>query len=276
MLKRNIKTMLLMKRIRMEKPEETWVNIGMLGWGRYSNVLHVTKKGESDKYAMKIPKNYSFHAIIDMEISIHSKLSHPNILKYIASFSYRSDCRTGDMTKISPGPGIPKCIILEKAAPINVKTFSAAEIPKFAKDILNALIYLQSTNVLHRDIKPENVLQVDGTYKLADFGLSIRLKTPPKFITHIGTPFYQPLECLEHPHVHSFSSETWSVGVMVFMLEYGFVDPFPVNSMYELIEYLKNIEEKLPLKGRLSDDFVRDALFKRLDTESLFVHSYLL
>lgn len=44
---------------------------------------------------------------------------------------------------------------------------------KFAKQMVDALVYLQRKNIMHKDIKCENILlDNEGTLKLCDFGCS--------------------------------------------------------------------------------------------------------
>jgi len=69
----------------------------------------------------------------------------------------------------------------------------------YASNIILALNYLHSINVLYRDLKPENILVCqDGYLKIADFGLSKIMNAQEQSDMRIcGTPDYMPPEVLQ-------------------------------------------------------------------------------
>lgn len=61
------------------------------------------------------------------------------------------------------------------------KRFTEKEVMFYVAEIIDALEYLHSKQILYRDLKPENVLvSRDGHIKLADFGLSKRVSLESK------------------------------------------------------------------------------------------------
>lgn len=44
-----------------------------------------------------------------------------------------------------------------------------------------ALAYMHRHGYFHRDLKPENLLEMNGTIKLADFGLVREIRAKPPF-----------------------------------------------------------------------------------------------
>ena len=99
----------------------------------------------------------------------------------------------------------------------------------FFQEIIDALTYLHSQNIVHRDVKPENILlQTFGntlTCKLIDFGIS-RTYTLDKLITTpCGTASYAPPEMHRGEEYYGLLSDVWSAGVLLYAMAFGYL-PF--------------------------------------------------
>ncbi|QDT11779.1 serine/threonine-protein kinase [Stieleria marina] len=94
--------------------------------------------------------------------------------------------------------------------------------------LCDALQYAHDKGVVHRDIKPENILMsVDGTIKVADFGLSRILdsESPQQSLTGthqiMGTPRYMAPEQLEGMHNVDHRADIYSLGVVIYEMLTG-------------------------------------------------------
>ena len=76
-------------------------------------------------------------------------------------------------------------------------------------------------NIMHRDIKPDNILlSPNGDVALTDFNCAFcyNLKIPYKScLTYdsAGTARYMAPECFEHDSSSSWSSDIWSLGLVI-------------------------------------------------------------
>ena len=99
----------------------------------------------------------------------------------------------------------------------------------FFQEIIDALTYLHSQNIVHRDVKPENILLESFgktmTCKLIDFGIS-RTYTLDKLIsTPCGTASYAPPEMHRGEEYYGLLSDVWSAGVLLYAMVFGYL-PF--------------------------------------------------
>lgn len=81
--------------------------------------------------------------------------------------------------------------------------------------ILRALLFLHSANVIHRDIKPSNILiNEDCIIKLCDFGLSRNLDNNDNLALteYVVTRYYRAPEVMLCSHQYSKSIDIWSAG----------------------------------------------------------------
>ncbi len=69
------------------------------------------------------------------------------------------------------------------------KIFSEEELRKIIKMILEAILHLNSLNIMHRDIKPSNILFRDNSDSivLIDFGLATFIKSNDIIFKRCGT-----------------------------------------------------------------------------------------
>lgn len=80
--------------------------------------------------------------------------------------------------------------------------------------ILRALEYIHSRNIIYRDLKPKNIIIMDMKAKLMDFGLSSHIKDIEGIIS--GTIPYMSPETLRAEY--SFSTDIFSLGILFFEL----------------------------------------------------------
>ena len=101
------------------------------------------------------------------------------------------------------------------------KTFSEMQTKFFISNMLLALEYIHSQNIIHRDIKPENlVLESTGYLRITDFGVA-KINEIDNSSETSGTPGYMAPEVILVQN-HSFPSDFFALGVIgyEFMLGY--------------------------------------------------------
>uniref|UniRef100_A0A914VZJ9 Protein kinase domain-containing protein n=1 Tax=Plectus sambesii TaxID=2011161 RepID=A0A914VZJ9_9BILA len=110
----------------------------------------------------------------------------------------------------------------------------------FALQIARAMQFLTAMNVMHRDIAVRNVLlKLDYTLKVADFGLSRKLKENDDayYVGNMGTAL--PIRYIAPESLKSgrfaITSEYWSFGVVVWEL-FTFAEQQPYSAEFDKYE----------------------------------------
>jgi calcium-dependent protein kinase len=178
------------------------------------------------------------------EIGILKKLDHPNIMKIYeiieSPYAFFIVCEplTGGslMEKIlglkyDPSKNVSnrKEYVNQISLKIKSKDFGIDEetAKKYMKDILYALSYCHSQNIVHNDIKPDNfVFENDSEtpkLKLIDFGIANHdpSETDEENIGQIHYRAPETFENLIYGHesgISTYKSDVWGAGIIMFIL----------------------------------------------------------
>jgi len=125
--------------------------------------------------------------------------------------------------------------------------FQENEARFFIAEVVLAIEYIHSLNVLYRDLKPENILIADdGHVRLADFGLAKEglTKADAKTKTFAGSPAYLPPEIFEKQGV-SKPADIYQMGVVLYELLVG-VPPFYTDKINRLYKNIQKAQLSIP------------------------------
>ncbi|KAF8929539.1 hypothetical protein BGZ58_008873 [Dissophora ornata] len=246
----------------------------VLGVGTFATVKEIILKSTGKSYALKIilKKTLQGKSSIETEISVLSKVRHPNCVSLLELFETEEAVYL--VTDLAEG-GELFDQLLKKGF------YGEGDAARLVHQILLGVEYLHSMGVVHRDLKPENLLFEDKSENsrlmITDFGLSkVLTGGNDVLMTACGTPGYVAPEVLEQIG-HGKPVDMWSVGVIAYTLLCGYT-PFwgeDQPSLFESIisgeyeyeeEYWKDIS---PLAKSFIDTLLRPADQRPTATQAL-------
>ncbi len=197
--------------------------IELIGAGGMGAVYKARQSGLDRLVALKIlPEEFGhdvkFALRFTREARTLARLSHPNIVS-VYEFGHIEDTYYFLMEFVD-GSTLRDVIKAGQLAPAH----ALAIVPH----LCDALQYAHDKGIVHRDIKPENILiAVDGSVKIADFGLSRILgnENPSEMLTGthqvMGTPRYMAPEQLEGSRGVDHRADIYSLGVVFYEMLTG-------------------------------------------------------
>lgn len=216
-----------------------------LGSGGFAKCFRVIDGQTSHSFAAKIickqlMKDENIQRKLRAEIHIHSQLNHPNVVKFDSNFEDANNFYI--ILELCSNNTLLELVQKRKA-------LSEKHAKRFVLDVVEALRYLHSQNVIHRDIKLGNLFLDDKfSVKLGDFGLSTKVSANPAELkkTLCGTPNYIAPEIIARSG-YSFPVDIWSLGIVLYTILIG-KPPFysETKNQRELCQMILNEPVKFP------------------------------
>ena len=153
-----------------------------------------------------------------MEVDFLARLQHPNIVELFDVASVGGKCAL--ITKYG-GSSLSHSIHTKKG----VAPFLGIQFGSLTDQLLNALHFIHSREVMHRDLKPGNiVVSEEGVVRLIDFGMaSVDMKCQRPKYTDLskrglvyGTLQYRAPELLLGCKDYTKAIDIWSLGCILF------------------------------------------------------------
>lgn len=195
-----------------------------IGKGVSSQVFKGREKKKIEYVAIKRVDKTMMNKIVN-EVQIMHRLESQNTLRFYDWYETRNNLWL--ILEYCTGADLESLLKQDHHLP-------ETSVRSFSLDILTGLKHMHSLGLLHCDIRPRNVLINEfGILKISDFKLARKVPTAPLGDVPIsergGNPSYMSPELFSSDGVHSYSSDLWSFGCILYELRKGF-QPFVGNS----------------------------------------------
>lgn len=206
-----------------------------LGAGTYGIVREAD--GPTGKVAIKIilKKNVKGNErMVYDELDMLQRLKHDHIVRFEDWFESKDKYYI--VTELATGGELFDRICEQGK-------FTEKDASQTIKQVLGAVDYLHSKNVVHRDLKPENLLYLsksqDSDLVLADFGIAKMLDSKDEVLTTMAGSFGYAAPEVMLKKGHGKPVDMWSMGVITYTLLCGY-SPFRSENLQELIDECSN------------------------------------
>lgn len=204
-----------------------------LGEGSYAKVKAAFCEKLNKKVALKIinrkkaPKDFQ-QKFLPRELEILKMLHHPNVIQMYETMQFNGKVIIA--LEIAGHGDMLEYIKLRGAIPEE-----RAKI--MFQQLVNAMEYLHSINIIHRDLKCENILlDTSNNLKVTDFGFSRLFLHGDLSKTFCGSAAYAAPEILQGIPYHGPAYDIWSMGVILYIMVCGSM-PYDDSNIKRMIRY---------------------------------------
>jgi serine/threonine-protein kinase ULK4 len=206
-----------------------------IGHGKHSTVYKGRRRGTIQYVAIKsIDKAKRSRVLNEVSIAESLTVSETTNVCQVASW-YETRNHLWTVAEYCAG-GDLACILKQ-----DQKILPEAQVRALAAEIVCGLIGMHSCGIILADLKPGNVLFTEsGQVRLAGFSVSQRVSEletalkEGKQVPRRGSPFYMAPELFFESGCHTFGSDIWALGVLIFEIVTGATPYSACKSFQEL------------------------------------------
>ncbi|KAG5555408.1 hypothetical protein RHGRI_012823 [Rhododendron griersonianum] len=216
-----------------------------LGEGNFGKVKYAKNIDSGQSFALKILEKTTIIHLnitdqIKREIGTLKILKHPNVVRLHEVLASKTKIYMV-LEYVTGGELFDRIASKGK--------LSEAQARKVFQQLIDGVSYCHNKGVYHRDLKLENILvDAKGNIKISDFGLSAlpqHFRDDGLLHTTCGSPNYVAPEILANRGYDGATSDTWSCGVILFVILTGYL-PFDDRNLAVLYQKIFKGDAQMP------------------------------
>ncbi|GAB6022190.1 G2-specific protein kinase nim-1 [Chamberlinius hualienensis] len=215
---------------------------GELGSGNFSHVKMAVHQLTKDKVAIKtldcLKLDMKSQRMLKREIAIMEQLCHPNLIQLFEVIESRNTVYLA-MELADEGELFAKIT--------NEGKMNENECRTIFLQVVSAVDYMHSRNVIHRDLKAENIyFKGSHTVKVGDFGFSTQVTYMDEALrTFCGSPPYAAPELFQDESYVGAPVDLWALGVLLYFMICGYM-PFRAPTVISLKKAILESDFEIP------------------------------